>query len=29
MTIYRDGKTIEVRIKSGDRTRFLKAPRLH
>jgi S1-C subfamily serine protease len=28
-TIYRDGKTIETRIKSGDRTRFLKAPKLH
>ncbi len=29
MTIYRDGKTIETRIKSGDRTRFLKGPKLH
>jgi S1-C subfamily serine protease len=29
MTVYRDGKTIETRIKTGDRTRFLKAPRLH
>jgi S1-C subfamily serine protease len=29
ITIYRDGKTIETRIKSGDRTRFLKAPKLH
>jgi S1-C subfamily serine protease len=28
-SIYRDGKTIEARIKSGDRNRFLKAPRLH
>jgi S1-C subfamily serine protease len=29
MSIYRDGKTIEARVKSGDRTRFLKAPKLH
>jgi S1-C subfamily serine protease len=29
ITIYRDGKTIETRIKSGDRNRFLKAPKLH
>ena len=29
MSIYRDGKTIETRVKSGDRTRFLKAPKLH
>jgi S1-C subfamily serine protease len=29
MSIYRDGKTIETRIKSGDRARFLKAPKLH
>ena len=29
MSIYRDGKTIETRIKSGDRTRFLKTPKLH
>jgi S1-C subfamily serine protease len=28
-SIYRDGKTIEARIKSGDRNRFLKTPRLH
>jgi len=27
--IYRDGKTIETRVKSGDRARFLKAPKLH
>jgi S1-C subfamily serine protease len=26
---YRDGKTMDVRVKSGDRNRFLKAPRLH
>jgi S1-C subfamily serine protease len=29
LSIYRDGKTIETRLKSGDRTRFLKAPKLH
>ena len=29
ITIYRDGKTIETRIKSGDRNRFMKAPKLH
>ena len=29
MSIYRDGRTIETRVKSGDRTRFLKAPKLH
>ena len=29
MSIYRDGKTIETRVKSSDRTRFLKAPKLH
>src|SRR5262245_11138850 len=28
-SIYRDGKTMEVRIKTGDRNRFLKAPKLH
>ncbi len=28
-SIYRDGKTIDARIKSGDRNRFLRAPRLH
>ena len=28
-SIYRDGKTIEARIKTGDRNRFLKAPKLH
>ena len=26
---YRDGKTMDLRVKSGDRNRFLKAPRLH
>lgn len=29
MTVYRDGKTMETRVKTGDRNRFLKAPRLH
>jgi S1-C subfamily serine protease len=29
MSIYRDEKIIEARITSGDRNRFLKAPRLH
>lgn len=29
LTIYRDGKTFELRVPSGDRARFLKAPRLH
>ncbi len=28
-SIYRDGKTIEARIKTGDRNRFLKTPKLH
>jgi S1-C subfamily serine protease len=29
LLIYRDGRTFEVTIKSGDRTRFLKGPSLH
>ena len=29
LLIYRDGKTMEVTIKSSDRTRFLKGPSLH
>ena len=29
ISVYRDGKTIETRLKSGDRARFLKAPKLH
>ena len=29
MSIYRDGKTFEAHVKSGDRNRFLKAPKLH
>jgi S1-C subfamily serine protease len=29
LTIYRDGRTFEVRVTSGDRNRFLKGPSLH
>jgi S1-C subfamily serine protease len=29
LMIYRDGRTLEVRVTSGDRTRFLKGPSLH
>ena len=29
LTIYRDGDTFDVRLNSTDRTRLLKAPRLH
>lgn len=29
LTIYRDGRTFELRVPSADRRRFLKAPRLH
>ncbi len=29
LTVYRDGRTIEVRVASGDRNRFLKGPSLH
>jgi S1-C subfamily serine protease len=29
VSIYRDGKTFDTRIKSSDRNRHLKAPRLH
>ena len=29
MTIYRDGDTMELRVKSGERNRFLKGPSLH
>jgi len=29
LTVYRDGKTFELRVPSADRRRFLKAPRLH
>src|SRR5215510_10456043 len=29
LTVYRDGRTFEVRVTSGDRNRFLKGPSLH
>jgi S1-C subfamily serine protease len=29
LTVYRDGKTFELKVPSADRRRFLKAPRLH
>jgi S1-C subfamily serine protease len=29
LTVYRDGRTFEVRVSSGDRHRFLKGPSLH
>jgi S1-C subfamily serine protease len=29
MTIYRDGRTLELKVPSADRRRFLKGPRLH
>jgi len=29
LTIYRDGRVMEVTVKSGDRTRMFKAPKLH
>jgi S1-C subfamily serine protease len=29
ITIYRDGETMELRVKSGERDRFLKGPSLH
>ncbi len=29
LLIYRDGRTFEVRVRSGDRNRFLKRPSLH
>jgi S1-C subfamily serine protease len=29
MTIHRDGRTMELKVASADRRRFLKAPRLH
>ncbi|MCC6890279.1 MAG: serine protease [Hyphomicrobiales bacterium] len=29
LTVYRDGKTFELRVASADRRRFLKAPRMH
>jgi S1-C subfamily serine protease len=29
LTLYRDGRTMEARVTSGDRNRFLKGPSLH
>ena len=29
LLIYRDGRTLEVTITSGDRTKFLKGPSVH
>jgi len=29
LTIYRDGETMEIKVKSGERNRFLKGPSLH
>jgi len=29
LSIYRDGETLQLRIKSGERSRFLKGPSLH
>ncbi len=29
MTVYRDGRTMDLRVTSGDRRRFTKMPRLH
>jgi S1-C subfamily serine protease len=29
LTVLRDGETIELRVSSGDRSRYLKKPRLH
>ena len=29
LTIYRDGRTVEQRLLSADRSRFLKRPSLH
>jgi S1-C subfamily serine protease len=29
MKIYRDGRTIELRVPSADRNRFLKGPKMH
>jgi len=29
LTIYRDGRTFDVKVASADRNRYLKAPRLH
>lgn len=29
LTVYRDGRTFDIRVASGDRNRFLKGPSLH
>jgi S1-C subfamily serine protease len=29
ITVYRDGETVELRVKSSERDRFLKGPSLH
>jgi S1-C subfamily serine protease len=29
LTVFRDGHTMELRVKSGERDRFLKGPSLH
>ena len=29
LLVYRDGRTIQIKVPSGDRSRFLKAPHLH
>ncbi len=29
LSVYRDGRTFELRIRSGERNRFLKVPRMH
>jgi S1-C subfamily serine protease len=29
ITVYRDGDTVEIKVKSGERDRFLKGPSLH
>jgi hypothetical protein len=29
LTLYREGVTFDVRVNSSDRTKFLKAPRMH
>jgi hypothetical protein len=29
LTVYREGQSLELRVESADRRRFLKTPRLH
>ena len=29
ITVYRDGETVDLRVKSSERDRFLKGPSLH